>query len=197
MLKPVMMAASIMLLASGAAAQVTTQLPRGTQITPQQTPRGGWRPTLPGRCVPDPAIVSVTLTKSAARGAVTVSYEVRNVGRSAWASSETPTSTQQNVSLIASNANTGAVFRDSRRLPIAAAAGARMLLFTSPVIPNAFDDTEWGGSLDVIIGYDPDIYLDSRPCNDDVNSANNRVHVDYAAILAFMTGPARTQTFTP
>ncbi len=187
-------AMALLTLAGSAAAQVT--LPPGTQITPQQQlplPRGGWRPTLPALCQVDPAIVSVTLTKGTAARSVTISYEVRNLGRSAWTSG----ANQQNVGIVARNANTGRAFRASQNLPGAAAAGARMLAFTTPAIPEAFDDFEWGGTVDVIIGYDPDIYIDSNDCNDDSNSANNRVHIDYAVILGFMRGTARTQTFRP
>lgn len=144
-------------------------------------------------CTVDPTIVSVTLTKGARRGQVSISYEIANAGASAWRSG----ANQQGVHLRAVNANTGGVFALDRPLTGAAAAGATMQRFTTPVINNAFDDFEFAGSLDLQIGYDPDILIDGNRCNDDANTGNNVVHLDNGDILGFMNGAARTQTFRP
>jgi|CXWL01.1.fsa_nt_gi hypothetical protein len=179
-------------MAGSALAQV--QLPPGTQITPAPRfplPPGTPLPTIPAACHVDPAIVSITLTKGALRGQVRISYEIRNLGRSAWRSG----ANQQGAHLIAHNGNTGTDFINHRPLPGAAAAGARMTLYTSPLINNAFDDFEFGGHVDLSIGYDPDIAIDGNTCNDDANAANNRKRIENAAILGFMRGTARTQRF--
>lgn len=170
------------------------RLPSGIQIAPPQLPagvlpRGDFR--LPVRCQVDPAVASVTLTKGSRRGQVSVSYEIVNQGRSAWASG----ARQQGVNLSAHNGNTGRTYRNHRILPGSAAAGGTMLRFSSPYISNAFDDFEFGGHVDVSISYDPDIYIDGNDCNDDSNSANNRVRIENADILDFMRGTATSRTF--
>lgn len=166
--------------------------PKG--ITPNRNiPIGTTLPVLSALCTPDPAIVSVTLTKGARRGQVQISYVVANLGSSAWRSG----AEQQGVHLRAVNANTGGVFVSDRPLTGAAAAGATMQRFTTPMINNAFDDFEFAGSLDLRIGYDPDILIDGNRCNDDANDGNNVVHLDNGDILGFMNGPARSQTFRP
>ncbi len=163
-------------------------------ITPaHQLPAGATMPTLSLYCTVDPSIVSVTLTKGARRGQVQISYEVVNAGSSAWRSG----GNQQAVYLRATNANTGGVFNSERPLTAAAAAGASMQRFTTPMINNAFDDFEFAGSLDLRIGYDPDILIDGNRCNDDADTGNNVVHLDNGDILGFMNGPARSQTFRP
>lgn len=151
--------------------------------------------TLPGftlGCFVDPSIVSVTLTKGARRGQVRISYVVANAGSSAWRSG----ANQQGVHLRAVNANTGGVFASDRPLTGAAAAGATMQRFTTPMIDNAFDDFEFAGSLDLRIGYDPDILIDGNGCNDDGNTANNEFLLDNGEILGFMNGAARSRTFS-
>lgn len=166
--------------------------PRG--VTPAYSlPAGATLPTLSLYCTVDPAIVSVTLTKGARRGQVQISYEVVNAGASAWRSG----SNQQGVHLKAVNANTGGVFSSDRALTGSAGAGAVMQRFTTPMINNAFDDFEFAGSLDLRIGYDPDILIDGNRCNDDADTGNNVVHLDNGDILGFMNGPARSQTFRP
>lgn len=154
-------------------------------------PQPGFIPGLVVGCPVDPAITSVTLTKGARRGQVRISYEVVNQGDAAWRSG----ARQQLVHLVAINNNTGRRFTTNQTLTGSAAAGAVMQRFTSPTIENAFDDFEWGGSVQVAISYDPDIAIDGNRCNDDMNSGNNVVHIDYAEILAFMKGPEAAQTF--
>jgi len=154
------------------------------------TPRG-LTPWTPPRCQVDPAVVSVTLTKGARRGQVSVSYEIVNRGRGAWTSGPR----QQGVQLIAQNGNTGRAFRNHQSMPGGAAAGATLLRYTSPFISNAFDDFEFGGHVDVSISYDPDIHIDGNICNDDSNAANNRLRIDNAEIMAFMRGSAASRTF--
>jgi hypothetical protein len=177
-------------------AEAQIRLPAGAQIAPnRQLPPGfgtpdAFRP-LPLTCQVDPAIRSVTLTKGSRPGQVRISYEVANLGRSAWASAPG----QQGVQLVARNANTGGEFTHHQAVAGRAAPGAVMARFASPMIANAFDDFEFGGHVDVSIGYDPDIVIDGNACNDDSNAANNRLRIDNGAILGFMRGTARSQTF--
>ena len=156
-------------------------------------PVGTTLPTLSLLCTPDPAIVSVTLTKGSRPTDVRISYVVTNVGASAWRSG----ANQQGVHLRALNANTGRSFVSDRALTGVAAAGATMQRFTTPLIVNAFDNFEFAGHVDVFIGYDPDISIDGNRCNDDANADNNTVHIDNGALLAFMASPSATQTFYP
>jgi len=145
----------------------------------------------PVACDVDPRVASVTLTKGARPGQVSVSYEVINAGRGAWASGPR----QQNVSLVARNNNTGREFRNRQALTVSAGAGATMLRYTSPMISNAFDDFEFGGEVTVAIIYDPDITIDGNPCNDDRNSGNNTFRITYSDIIAFSRGTASTRTW--
>lgn len=154
-------------------------------------PAGFAPPTL--ACVADPAIASVTLTKGARRGQVSISYVVVNAGASPWRSG----ANQQAVYLNAVNGNTGRAFTTTRTLTASAPSGGLMQRFTTPMITSAFDDFEFGGHLDLMLSYDPDIYIDGNCANDDRNSDNNRVHIDNGEILAFMNGAARSQTFRP
>lgn len=170
-----------------------TALAEPLTIKPGSTirPAGFPPPTL--SCVADPAIVSVTLTKGARRGQVSISYVVANAGASSWRSG----ANQQAVYLNAVNANTGRAFTTTRTLTGSAASGAVMQRFTTPMIANAFDDLEFGGHVDLMLSYDPDIAIDGNCANDDRNAGNNRVHIDNGEILAFMKGTARSQTFRP
>ena len=154
-------------------------------------PVGTTLPTLSLLCTPDPAIVSVTLTKGARRGDVRISYLIVNNGPSAWRSG----ANQQGAHLRAQNANTGRTFVSDRPMTGVAAVGGTMARFTTPVIPNAFDDFEFAGHVDLFIGYDPDILIDGNRCNDDADTANNALHIDNGELLGFMRGTARSQTF--
>lgn len=157
-----------------------TKLPDGTAMK------------LPAPCVVDPAIESITLTKTKTPGAIKVGYVIKNKGTSAWSSG----SGQQNVTLTVKNGNTGRITHTSTKpLPTSAAAGARMLSFTTPIINNALDTFEFSGSVDLQIAYDPDIAIDGRKCNDDANSANNRKTLGHAELSAFLGGAAGTKTF--
>ena len=181
--------ATVSIASSAMAGPIT---PKG--IKPVATVPAGVRlPQLSLYCTVDPAIVSVTLTKGARRGQVQISYEVVNAGASAWRSG----ANQQGMHLRAVNANTGGVFAIDRALTGSAGPGATMQRFSTPMINNAFDDFEFAGSLDLRIGYDPDILIDGNRCNDDADTANNVVHLDNGDILGFMNGPARSQTFRP
>ncbi len=191
MKRSLIIAAAVVLSASGpvfAQIQPVKPIPRPVP-TPRFTPKV--LPTLK-TCRVDPAIASVTLTKGTRARQVQIAYRVVNRGSTAWVSG----ANQQNVNLTAHNANTNSYYRNTQRLTGNAAAGATMLSWTSPFIDNAFDDFEFAGDLTVQIGYDPDILLDSNTCNDDVNSANNRVTIDNGAILGFLKGTARSKTFT-
>jgi hypothetical protein len=182
------------LLASGAAlAQIQPREPIPTQ---ERIPPGG-RPLEPkvkvtGPCRVDPRVGAITLAKVSAKStSVQITFEVINGGPSAWSSG----ANQQSVTITARNNNSGAVYRDSKPLSASAASGARMLYHTTPTINDAFDNFEFGGTVDVSISYDPDIYTDGNNCNDDTNPANNRRTIDYRAILAFMNGSRLSQTF--
>jgi hypothetical protein len=153
----------------------------------------GHEPMLKPVCHPDPAITGVMLTKGSAPLQVQISYTITNVASSAWHSG----TNQQNVTLTAHNANTNHTFTDTRPLPGDAAGGAQMLNFTTPMIDGAFDNFEFGGFLDLRISYDPDILLDSNPCNNDANLGNNHFRLENSQILGFMKGTARSQTFHP
>lgn len=176
------------------AAVAQDRLPSGVQASPPRLPAGvtpQFGPRLAATCQVDPGVAGVTLTKGSRRGQVSVSYEIVNQGRSAWSSGPR----QQGVHLSAHNGNTGRTYRNHQAMPGSAAAGGTMLRFSSPYINNAFDDFEFGGHVDVSISYDPDIYIDGNPCNDDSSTANNQVRIENAEILAFMRGSATSRTF--
>jgi len=184
---------ALTLTVSGAAV-AQDRLPREIQAYQPRLPAGATLRTFPGvfaRCQVNPGIASVTLTKGSRRGQVSISYEVVNLGRSAWSSGPR----QQSVQLAAHNANTGRTWRNHQALPGSAAAGGTMLRFSSPFISNAFDDFEFGGHVDVSINYDPDIHIDGNTCNDDSRSADNQLRIENAEILAFMQGSASSRTF--
>jgi hypothetical protein len=133
----------------------------------------------------------VTLTKGKAPGSVQVSVEVRNLGSSAWQSG----ANQQNVNVSVRNGNTGNVVSRSQALPGRAAANSRMGMLTTPMIANAFDTFEFGGSVEASVSYDPDIAIDGNSCNDDRNAANNRKSISFAQVQAFLAGSAATRSF--
>lgn len=186
--RPTLILAAAIVLGAAPAPQITPKTP----LTPQ--PRFTPKPLLtpaPG-CRVDPAIISIMLTKAGGnKERIIVAFEVVNQGRSAWSSGPG----QQSVSLKVRNGNTGREFTTTRPLPERVAAGGRMLSFTSPVIPNAFDTFEFGGTVDVQIGYDPDIAIDARPCNNDANAANNRKQITTRQINGFLNAAAATQRF--
>ena len=195
----ILAAGAVALLAGSATAaqEAATGLPTGkrqhkpilrTSPTTLPTPRA----TITPACQVDPAITSITLTKSAgAKEKIIVAFEVTNLGRSAWSSG----AGQQNVTLTVKNGNTGRSYTVTRPLPTRAAAGARMLSFTSPVIPNAFDTFEFSGTVDVQIAYDPDIAIDANRCNDDSNPSNNRKQITDRQVSAFLASPRATMRF--
>jgi len=166
------------------------------QLKPMQpAPRAGLQPprTPALVCHPDPAITSVTLTKGKYPLGVTVSYPVTHVALTPWHSAPN----QQNLTLTAHNANTNQTYANIQRVPADMPARSVMLEFTTPMIKDAFDNFEFGGYLDLRIGYDPDILLDSNPRNDDSNAASNHFRLENSDILGFMKGPKRTQTYRP
>lgn len=177
--------AMIALFSTAAVAEPTPQLPKDAI----QKPLPG--PMRPLACSVDPAIGSITLTKGKAPGSVQVSVEVRNLGRSAWQSG----GNQQSVNVSVRNGNTGNVVTRSQALPGRAAANSRMAMLTTPMIPNAFDTFEFGGSVDASISYDPDIAIDGNNCNDDRNTANNRKTISFEQVQAFLAGRAATRSF--
>lgn len=176
---------AIILCATSATAEPAPQLPKDAI----QKPLPG--PLRPLACMVDPAIGTITLTKGKAAGSVQVTVEVRNLGSSAWQSG----ANQQSVSVSVKNGNTGNVVTRSQALPGRAAANSRMGMLTTPMIPNAFDTFEFGGSVEANISYDPDIAIDGNSCNDDRNSANNRKSISFEQVQAFLAGPATTRSF--
>ncbi|WP_447727532.1 hypothetical protein [Sphingomonas koreensis] len=187
--RPTLMLAAVAVALGGAAAP---QIMPKTQLTPQ--PRLTPKPLLTpaAACRVDPAIAWVTLTKAGgSKERIIVAFEVVNQGRSAWSSG----AGQQNVSLVVRNGSTGRQFSVTRPLPERAAAGGRMLAYTSPIIPSAFDTFEFGGTVDIQIGYDPDIAIDARPCNNDANASNNRKQITAREINGFLNTAATTQRF--
>jgi hypothetical protein len=179
--------ATVSIAASAMAGPIT---PRTFQPGPS-LPAGATLPGFTLGCVVDPSIASVTLTKGARRGEVRISYVITNAGSSAWRSG----ANQQGVHLRAVNGNTGGVFASDRALTGAAAAGAVMQRFTTPLIRNAFDDFEFGGHVELAVTYDPDIYIDGNRCNDDADAGNNTFRIENGDILAFMNGAATSRTF--
>ncbi len=170
---------------TSAIAEPTPQLPKDAI----QKPLPG--PLRPLACTVDPAIGAITLTKGKAAGSVQVTVEVRNMGSSTWQSG----ANQQNVSVSVKNGNTGNVVSRSQALPGRAVANSRMGMLTTPMIPNAFDTFEFGGSVEAIINYDPDIAIDGNSCNDDRNAGNNRKSISFEQVQAFLAGSAATRSF--
>ncbi|MGH6683695.1 MAG: hypothetical protein ACRECA_07190, partial [Pseudolabrys sp.] len=154
------MTAIIASAAAGTLPDIAKPLPHvGPQIQPGLP--GG---TIPTVCRPDPAVTSITVTKTATPGQVQVSYVITNMGTQ-WRSG----ANQQNVTLQIHNNNTNRTVTDTKLLPATAATGAVMFSFAVLPPAGALDDTEFGSWIDLRIVYDPDITLDSNPCNDDVN----------------------------
>lgn len=179
--------AASLIAAGGALAQV--QRPPGAPpIEPAPTVPLG-TPML--TCNVDLDVTSVTLTKTSTPGAVRVTYEIHNVGRSAFASS----AGQQQATLAVRNNNTGNVVTRTRALGTRAAAGARLARVSTSTIANAFDTHEFAGTVDVSIAFDPDIAIDGNACNDDANAANNRLTITTEQVWAFISGSASSQVF--
>jgi hypothetical protein len=192
MFKTIVSVASVIATVSISATAMAGPVPSKT-ITPVFRLPEGPAPVAVFTCDVDPSIVSVTLTKGARRGEVRISYAIANTGGSAWRSG----ANQQGVTLTAVNGNTGGTYSSDRPLTGAAAPGATMLRYTTPVIRNAFDDFEFGGHVELAVTYDPDIYIDGNRCNDDTDQANNAFRIETGEILAFMNGAATSRTFRP
>lgn len=192
-----LVAGAVLAISTPVAAQDFLRLPAGSRIEPAAgpgnistyQPRGGFV-VRDAPCHVDPAIGAVTLTKGAG-GDVSVTYEVLNRGRQAWASGPN----QQQVTVRVTNANTGRSFRETQLLAGAAAPRASMGRFSTPMIRNAFDDFEFGGDVEVQIGYDPDIFIDGNRCNDDAAQANNVLRISNAQVASFLGSTARSRTF--
>lgn len=165
--------------------------PRLVRPTPRITPTPRFTPLPVRPCRVDPAVGTITLIKGPRRGMLRVSYTVNNLGTSAWRSGPN----QQNVTVSVKNNNTGRTQRFTQRLPGAAPARGLMLRTATPFIPNAVDDFEFGGTVEIRIGYDPDIAIDGNDCNNDINMANNRRVIDTRQIMAFMNSRDRTRSF--
>ena len=185
--------ATVSIAASAFAGPITPQSLKPLPYRPGPTLPGPVLPgpTLPAICDVDPAVASITLTKGARQGEVRVSYEIVNRGRSAWRSGEG----QQVVSLKTVNGNTGETHDLDRALTTSAAGGATMLRASTPMLSYPFDSFEFGGTVDVSVVYDPDIYIDGNACNDDRRSGNNTASIDSASVFAFLSGAATSRTF--
>jgi hypothetical protein len=185
--------ATVSIAASALAGPITPQSIKPLPYRPSPTLLG---PVFPGPaplaiCDVDPAIASITLTKGARAGDVRVTYEVVNRGRAAWRSG----AGQQVVLVKTVNGNTGETFDLNRALPTSAGSGATMQRGATPMIAHAFDSFEFGGTVDVSVVYDPDIYIDGNACNDDRRSGNNTASIDAASVFAFVSGAATSRTF--
>ena len=73
--------------------------------------------------------------------------------------------------------------------------GERVGRVVSTPIANAFDTFEFSGTVEMSLSFDPDIAIDSNPCNNDANAANNTFSIDSAGVQAFLAGTARSRTF--
>jgi hypothetical protein len=190
MFKTIVSVASVIATVSVAASAMAGPMSSRT-ITPVLKLPEGRPPVAVFTCDVDPAIASVTLTKGARPGQVRVSYEVVNTGALAWRSG----SGQQVATLNVVNSATGALRAFHRTLPTAAAPGATMAAVTTPTMAAPFDHTEFGGTVEVSIVYDPDIAIDGNICNDDQNLDNNSIRLSAETVLAFLSGPASSQTY--
>jgi hypothetical protein len=191
MIKSCLSAAALALLVVGSAgAQPITPQPIHNHYLP-----GSVQPHIntPLTCNVDPAITNVNLTKMPDRTTVRVTVTIKNNGRDAWRSG----SNQQNFTVDVHNNNTNHSVTQTVLLPANAAAGTTMITQSTPFIPNAFDNFEFGGYVDVRIGYDPDILLDSNICNDDANASNNHFRIEREQVMAFMAGAVTGQNFHP
>jgi len=150
------------------------------------------------RCMPDPAIVGVTLAKAGYRPGhldqptlITVSFLVKNLGTQ-WhdnGNAGAAVITVQNAS--------GTGFGDRQYFPRDAPSGAVMVSYYPHRISANFGSDEFVGYIDVALQYDPDDAGDGNPCNDDRNVANNHVRIGGNALAGFLHGAATTQTYTP
>ena len=185
---------SSLLMASALGAQAGKINPKDVR-QPLPGPIGGpvkpTGPLAPVACRVDPAIGSINLAKGKGAGSAQVTVEVKNMGRDAWQSGPR----QQQLVIVVKNGNSGAVWNRTYTLTTRAAAGARMGYFTTAVIPRAFDDFEFGGTVEARINYDPDIAIDGQRCNDDTNAANNVKLINTEQVFGFISGSARSQSF--
>jgi hypothetical protein len=184
--------------AGAAAAQV--QLPPGTprptpqqQLPPGTTPRPELqiRPACGGAV--DLAITSATLYKLSTPGSARVEFDIYNLGPGEWNSG----ARQQVANLVVRNGASGREYTMTG-VPIGGrrfARGERVGRVVSTPIANAFDTFEFSGTVEMSLSFDPDIAIDSNPCNNDANAANNTFSIDSAGVQAFLAGTARSRTF--
>ena len=166
----------------------SAQVPGGA-ITPAR-PDLRIRPACGGRV--DLAITSATLFKLARPGSVRVEFDIYNLGPGEWNSGA-----QQVANLVAHNGASGRDYTMTS-VPVGArrfAAGERVAHVVSTPINGAFDPLEFGGTVQMTLSFDPDILLDSNPCNDDANPANNTFAIDSAGVQSFLSDAAPSRTF--
>ncbi len=162
--------------------------------TPNITPI---RPPVNARLIcADPAIQSLTITKGERPGQMQFSFEVVNAGAGPWAYA-----IYSNVELIviSSNGRNLPSVRYTQRLPYNAAAGARIISFTSPMIDNAFDTSDdfAGASIELAITLGAPVARLPLPTMCPNHTANDRLVISHADGRAFMEGSERTRTWRP
>lgn len=166
----ILAAATISVMATGAAAQLIQVDPGKFQVLPDRGVRVPQGRILEPIACPDPATVEIGVANIRSRLRSGVTYydfdivgTIRNVGRGEWSSGRG----QQFASLVRnSGASQTLVSRDFTRLSPGAsfALASRMSLAASEEFPP---------DLELAIGYDPDIRLDGNPANDDCRMGNN------------------------
>jgi len=154
-------------------------LPPGTTIRPQPA------------CSVDLAITGVTLSKGMGADQLSIAYEITNLGPSAWSSG----ANQQTATLVVHNNNTNADYRLSSPVGRSAAAGARVSLIRTPMLTNAVDFHEFGGTVNISLAFDPDIAIDNNACNDDRNAANNTFSISTEQVNSFIHSRERARVF--
>jgi len=140
----------------------------------------------------DLAITSATLFKLARPGSARVEFDIYNLGPGEWNSGA-----QQVANLVVHNGASGHDYTMTS-VPIGGrrfAAGERVGHVVSPPVNSAFDPLEFAGTVQMTLSFDPDILLDSNPCNDDSNPANNTFAIDSAGVQSFLTDGAPAHTF--
>jgi hypothetical protein len=133
-------------------------------------------------CRPDLTISRIVLTRSGpTRNVVSVSVEVRNIGRDSFTSDPR----QAGVSAALTNGNTNGVTNlDLGSLAEVPAGSTRIHNGVSTTMP--FDTFEFGGEVRAAINYDPDITMDGQPCNDDAVYANNTFAISNDRVRAWL-----------
>jgi hypothetical protein len=149
------------------------------------------------QCRPDPAIVSITLTKlgpthPGRATEITISYVVRNLGTQ-WHD----TSGRAGMAILTVQDGSGRTNTAQQYFPRDTAPGAIMISSMPYRSITNFGSDEFVGYVAVSLRYDPDDSTDGNPCNDDNNMGNNEFRISGSNLTGFMFGSASSRTFTP